>query len=92
MQSQPISSQNLNSFLAVRQGEILAIAQQNTREIVKREMALMDFELLLSVNLENGEQKKLALEGRSLRNESWKELEIESGRDFAKMNNILNEL
>jgi hypothetical protein len=66
-----IDSPNFNEFLQKRQDEILAIAQRNTEEIVKREGALMDFELLLSVNFPKKEQERFTQEGKKLRIEQW---------------------
>lgn len=94
--------QFLNNFLEDRQKEILAIAQQNnkekfkeiqleTEEIVKRETALMDFELLFSATLLK-EEEKLTLESRELREECWEELNKESNGDYNKLNEILNNL
>lgn len=74
MRQSQISSPKFDSFLQERQEEILAIAQKNTGEIVKREMALMDFELLLSVNFPKKEQNKFAKEGRKIRIEQWESL------------------
>lgn len=74
MRQSQISSPKFDSFLQERQDEILNIAQENTEEIVKREMALMDFELLLSVNFSNKEQDKFAKEGRKIRMEQWESL------------------
>lgn len=71
MRQSQISSPKFDSFLQERQEEILAIAQKNTDEIVKREMALMDFELLLSANFSNKEQDKFAKEWRKIRIEQW---------------------
>ena len=46
MEQLQIKSQNFDNFLQKRQDEVLAIAQKNTEETVKREMALMDFFLM----------------------------------------------
>ncbi len=73
-----ISSQ-LNSFLENKQREIISLAHKMTDEVVKTELALTDFELLLSVNMPNGEQDILAKQSRKLREENWEELSEKFG-------------
>ena len=65
---------NLDKFLKDRQQEILALAQRTTEKIVKTELALSDFELLLAANLSKEESEKLTEESRKLREETWQEL------------------
>jgi len=82
--------QELTNFIEIREQEILAIAQQNTKETVEKEMALLDFELLLSANLSEGEEKELAEKARLLRRESWKELSQKFNGNYDKMNDFLD--
>ena len=82
--------QGLTNFIESKEQEILAIAQQNTKETVEKEMALLDFELLLSANLSEGEGKKLTDKARALRIESWNELSKKFGSDYGKMNKFLD--
>jgi RNA polymerase-binding transcription factor DksA len=86
------SCPELNNFLEDKQREILALAQQKTEEVVKREMALTEFELLLSANMSEKEQKKLTANSRKLREDSYKELSKISGEDFNGICNLLNEV
>jgi|GEM_PF-2407487 len=72
------SCPELKTFLETRQKETLSLAQQITqrvtKDIVEKEMALMDFELLLSVNLSKKEETKITAESRKIREQSWKEV------------------
>ena len=80
----------LSSFIQNKEQEILAIAQQNTKETVEKEMALLDFELLLSANLSEGKEKELTERSRLLRKESWNELSQKFDGNYDKMNKFLD--
>ena len=86
------SCPELNNFLEDKQREILALAQQKTEEVVRKEMALTEFELLLSANMSEKEQRKLTSNSRKLREESYKELSKRSRADFNEVCNLLNEV
>jgi len=90
MEIQQIKSPELLKFWQDRQTQILNIAQNNTQEIVQREMALADFEILLSVNTPEKEQKELTLKSRKLRTETWQGLSCEFNGNFQKTNDFLN--
>ena len=85
---QIISSQ-LNNFLESKQREILSIAHKATEEIVKTELALTDFELLLSANMSEKEQESLTKQSRKLREETWEELSKEFNGDTSKIQRAL---
>ena len=91
METEQIQSQPLNQFLKDREQQILDLAKKTTEDIVKRELALSDFELLLSVNFPAKEQEELTKISKSIREESWSELNKNFGNDFNKVNNFLNE-
>jgi len=74
MEAQTISI-NLDKFLKNRQQEILSRVQETAEKIVKTELALSDFELLLAANLARGEAEKLTEEARKLREQTWQELQ-----------------
>jgi hypothetical protein len=80
----------LNSFLERRDKEILEVAQINTLEIVKTELALTDFELLLSANLSEREVDTLTKKSKRLREESWKELSERFGGNSDRIQGFLN--
>ena len=80
----------LSNFIQSREQEILAIAKSNTEDIVKRELSLLDFELLLSANLSESEEKELTDKAKVLRKESWEELLQQFDGDYDKMNKFLN--
>ena len=86
-----IQSEPLNQFLKERDQQILDLAKRNTEDVVKKELALSDFELLLSVNFPKKEQKELNLLSRKIREDSWNELNKKFNNDFGKINNFLNE-
>ena len=90
MEIQQIESPELLKFWQDRQTQILNIAQNNTQEIVQREMALLDFEVLLSVNTSKKEQKELTQDSRNLRGETWQGLSNQFNGNFQKMNEFLN--
>jgi len=91
METQQISThENLNNFLEFKKKEILEMAHQNTEELVKKENALMDFELLLSLDFSEKERERLTNESRNLREESWKELEKKFDSDTDKIQEFLN--
>ncbi len=81
----------LSNFIQSREQEILAIAKSNTEDIVKRELSLLDFELLLSANLSESEEKELTDKAKVLRKESWEELLQQFDGDYDKINNFLND-
>ncbi len=87
-----IQTQDLNEFLKNKQKEILAIAQQNTKEIVEKENALMDFELSLSINISGEDKNKLTEQARKLRQEYWEETMKESNGDYKKAMEILDKV
>jgi len=70
MEMQQISA--LGKFLEEREKKIVELAQKATTEIVNKEMALMDFELLLSANLSDEESEELTKRTQELREENWK--------------------
>lgn len=90
MEIQQIKSPELLKFWQDRQIQILNIAQNNTQEIVQKEMALADFEVLLSVNTSGKEQKELTQKSRKLRGETWQELSNQFNGNFQKINEFLN--
>lgn len=90
MQTNQISSTQLNNFLESKQKEILAIAIKNTEETVKTELALADFELLLSANLSEEESKRSTQKARVLRETSWQELSKKYNNDAEKIQGFLN--
>lgn len=77
-------SLQLNNFLESKQREIISLAHKMTDEVVKTELALADFELLLSVNIPKEEQDSLTKQSKKLREENWKELSEKFG-DTAKI-------
>lgn len=81
-------SPQLNSFLENKQREIISLAHKMTDEVVKTELALADFELLLSVNMPKEEQDSLTKQSRKLREENWKELSEKFG-DTAKIQRVI---
>lgn len=94
MEMQKLSpNSDLNNFLASRQQEILSIAHEiahkTTEEVVKTELALADFELLLSVNMQKKEQERLTKQSRKLREEVWEELSEKFRRDTSKIQKAL---
>jgi len=89
MEQQQITSASLNTFLDNRQKEILALAHKNTEEIVKTEMALLEFELLLEAHSNNEETGKLSNVSRELRIESWHELSTRFNDDYDKINDFI---
>lgn len=91
METNLLSHNNLNQFFTSRESEILEIAQNNTKEIVKTELALMDFELLLSTDLIGKEINSLNNKSRSLREECWTELNKKFNNDHNKIMQFLNE-
>lgn len=86
-----IQSEHLNQFLKERDQQILDLARKNTEEIVKKEIALSDFELLLSVNFPKKEQRELTNLSREIRKDSWNGLNQNFNNDFGKINNFLDE-
>ncbi len=87
-----IVSPQLNSFLACKQKEILALAQRNTEEVVKKELALADFELLLAVNMPKQEIDSLTKSSKRLRQESWEELFKKFNGNTDKIQEFLDEI
>jgi len=90
METQEIKSPELLKFWQNRQAQILNIAQNNTQEIVQKEMALADFEILLSINTSEKEQKELTQKSRKLRIDTWQELSNRFNGNFQKMNGFLD--
>ena len=90
MEIQQIKSPELLKFWQDRQAQILNIAQNNTQEIVQKEMALVDFEILLSVNTSEKEQKELTQKSRKLRADNWQELSNKFNGNSQKMSDFLN--
>ncbi len=90
MEIQQIKSPELLKFWQERQTQILSIAQNNTQEIVQKEMALADFEVLLSVNTSEKEQKDLTQKSRKLRADAWQGLSDKFNGNFQKMNEFLD--
>jgi len=74
-----IVSPQLNNFLENKQREIISLAHKMTDEVVKTELALTDFELLLSVNMSEKERDNLTKQSRKLRQENWGELSEKFG-------------
>ena len=91
MEIQQTSCEDLNNFLKSRQDEILALAQKNTEEIVKRENALMEFELLLSVETPKKEQETLTKNSKKLREDSWKEISKQFNGHFTKISEFIDD-
>ena len=89
MEIKQLDTSSLELFMADKQKEILALAQKNTEEVVKTELALMDFELLLAVNTKNGEADKTAKIARELRNSSWNELHQRFNGDHNKISQFI---
>ncbi len=78
--NQPPNFESLNNFISDKQREILAFAQKNTEEVVKTEMALLDFELLLAVS-----PNESTIDSRELRTRSWDDLSAKFNGDYNKM-------
>ncbi|MBS3074684.1 hypothetical protein J4447_04530 [Candidatus Pacearchaeota archaeon] len=87
---------DLGKFIQQRQDQTLELAQKESqriaREVVEIENALMDFEILLGMNMDEKERERLTKECRKLREESWAELKKEANGDYSKMMQILDEL
>jgi len=91
---------DLRSFIEERQKKTLAIAQnfnrelveKMTKEIVDTENALMDFEIMLAVNMPDKEKAESVAHSRKLREESWKELEEKFNGDYGKIMEFLDAL
>jgi hypothetical protein len=92
MEVQQLKAPEFMKFWQDKQTQILNIAQKNTEEIVQRELALADFELLLSVNMPKNEQKESAQRSRELRNETWQELSKRFNGNLQKMNEFLDSI
>ena len=88
MQTDIISPQ-LNTFLENRQKEILAIAHKATDEVVKTELSLTDFELLLAVNMSKKESGELTKKSRKIREEGWQELSKKFNGDINQIQEFL---
>ena len=84
MEANNVSATSLGAYMEDKRKEILAWAQKNTEQVVKTELALMDFELLLAVNTKPGEAEKSAIKARKLRDESWDELSKKFSGDYDK--------
>ena len=86
------SQEDFGHFIEQKHRETLALAQSNTQEFVEKENALMDFEILLSINMDEKDRKKLTEQSRKLRTDSWRELKEQSKEDFNKLNCVLDNL
>ncbi len=86
----PVNDISLKTFIEDKQKEILAFAQKNTEEVVKTEMALMDFELLLAVNTKKDEIEKTSQYARELRNSSWNELSLKFNGDYNQITSFID--
>lgn len=91
METNLLNQNNLNEFFTNRENEILEIAHKNTESIVKTEIALMDFELLLSTDLSEKEISSLNTKSRALREECWAELNKKFNGDYNKIMKFLND-
>lgn len=80
---------SLSDFMQLKEKKILAFAQRNTEEVVKTELALLDFELLLAVN--SNKDKREDTFSRSLRVDSWQELSQKFDGDYNKINSFLKD-
>ncbi|MAH50080.1 hypothetical protein CMI37_29945 [Candidatus Pacearchaeota archaeon] len=89
-QSTPAS--NLNNFLENKQQEILALAQECAKDVVEKENALMDFEIMASINSPISERQKLTEHSRKLRTDCWRQIQEQTGGDFNKSMDFLNDL
>ncbi len=80
-----MTSPQLNNFLESKQKEIISLAHKMTDEVVKTELALADFELLLSVNTNKKEMTKLTDMSRKVRDKTWKELSDKFNKDTTEI-------
>lgn len=79
----------LNEFMESKEREILDFAKKNAEEVVKKELALMDFELVMAVNLTKKKAESLTKYSRKLRSETQKELVAKFDGDYDKISNFL---
>lgn len=79
-----------NSLLQNKQNETLALAQKNVKDIVETEMSLLNFEIMLGVNMNTKERNNLTRKSKSLRTSTHKNLLKLSNNNFEKMNQMLN--
>ena len=89
METQIINTK-LMELMKQKQEEILSLAQKSTEKIVKTELALSDFELLLDANISEEEAEKLAHEARRLRKETWQELSARFNGNTDKIQAFVN--
>ncbi len=89
MQEQINNFGDFGQFIKQKHNEILALAGKCAQEIgidvAQKENALMDFEILLGVDLDEEVSKELSKESKVLRLESWKELSKKHKNNFNKM-------
>ena len=91
METKQIDTTSIEKFIVDKQKEILAFALNNTDEVVKTELELMDFELLLAINTKEGESEENAEISRELRNSSWNELNQIFNGDNNKISQFISE-
>ena len=84
--------QQLNSMIETRKSEILELVKQNAENVAKTEFALMEFELLMAVNLTKKEEEKLTVTSRNLREECWKELSKKFDNNIESMQHHINKV
>lgn len=77
---------DFNRFFVEKQEEILAIAQRNTEDIVKKETALMNFEIMVGLDFSKKEREALTKETRNQRLNTWNNLVSKSkGKNMSKV-------
>ena len=83
----------LSNFIESKEQEILAIAQQNTKETVEKEMALFEFNLFVS-SLGKEHLEKAHNDTESFKQEMWikaKEISKKSGKEtLEEYNDLIN--
>lgn len=87
-----LQTNKLDQFIQNKEKEILAFAIKNTEEIVKTELALSEFELLLSSHLTEEESNNLTKESRKLREKNWQELSQRFNGNTEKMQEFMNSI
>ena len=86
------NTQQFGKILENKQNQTLAFAQKTVKDIVDTEMSLFNFELMMGLNINKTENKRLTRISKKLRRDTYKELKKESNNNFEKMNEILNEI
>lgn len=84
--------QQLNNLIETRENEILELTRQNAERVAKTEIALMEFELLMTVNLTQKEEEKLTATSRNLRGECWKELSKKFNNNIETIQQNINSI